>query len=213
MTGPEKHFDSAFLRREMIERQIAGRGIDDERVLAAMAEIPRELFVPAAEIENSYQDRPLPIGWGQTISQPYIVAFMSALLELKGHEKVLEIGTGSGYQTAVLAALAGRVFSIELRPELAARARRLLQEELSLKNVCLRQGDGKPGWPEEAPFDRILVTAAAAAFPESLAAQLDENGLAVAPVGVMQQKLLVLRRRGSELQSEEKLYVSFVPLL
>lgn len=213
MTGRENPNDQADLRREMIERQIAGRGISDKRVLAAMAEIPRELFVPAAETENSYQDRPLPIGWGQTISQPYIVACMSAMLELKGHEKVLEIGTGSGYQTAVLAALADRVFSIELRPELAARARRLLLEELSLKNVSLRQGDGKLGWPEEAPFDRILVTAAAAVFPENLAAQLDENGLAVAPVGILQQKLLVLHRRGGELQTEEKLYVSFVPLL
>ncbi len=213
MTDREKTSQRAGQRREMIERQIAGRGISDRRVLDAMAEIPRELFVPAAETENSYQDRPLPIGWGQTISQPYIVACMSALLELKGHEKVLEIGTGSGYQTAVLAALADRVFSIELRPELAARASRLLLEELSLNNVYLRQGDGKLGWPEEAPFDRILVTAAAPVFPENLAAQLDENGLAVAPVGVLQQKLLVLRRRGGELQTEEKLYVSFVPLL
>ena len=159
---PETIFSDA--RRTMIERDISRRGIRDQRLLRVMATLPRHLFVPEEIRPYAYQDRPLPIGAGQTISQPYIVAFMTELLELKGPERVLEIGTGSGYQTAVLARLAEQVFSIEIIAELSARAERTLKQ-LGIQNVKLKVGNGFNGWHEEAPFDAIMVTAAAPKIP------------------------------------------------
>jgi protein-L-isoaspartate(D-aspartate) O-methyltransferase len=169
-------------RAQMVEEQLARRGIIDPRVLDAMRRIPRHLFVEEALRERAYGDHPLPIGEQQTISQPYIVALMTALLALTGREKVLEIGTGSGYQTAVLAALARRVCSIERLASLAARARTIL-EGLGLANVWIRVGDGTLGWPDEAPFDRILIAAGGSAVPPPLFDQLAEGGRMVLPIG------------------------------
>ena len=169
-------------RARMVEEQLVKRGIGDERVLAAMRKVPRHLFVEEALRDRAYGDHPLPIGEEQTISQPYIVALMTALLELAGTEKVLEVGTGSGYQTAVLAELARRVCSIERLPRLAERARALL-EGLGYDNVWIRVGGGTLGWPDEAPFDRILVTAGGPAVPPPLFQQLAEGGRMVLPLG------------------------------
>jgi len=166
----------------MVEEQLVRRGIVDPRVLEAMRKVPRHRFVEEALRDRAYGDHPLPIGEGQTISQPYMVAAMTQLLRLHGDEKVLEIGTGSGYQTAILAELARRVCSVERLPGLAARARRIL-EELGYTNAVVKTGDGTYGWPDEAPFDRILVTAAAPAVPAPLFQQLAEGGRLVLPVG------------------------------
>jgi protein-L-isoaspartate(D-aspartate) O-methyltransferase len=198
----------------MVERDLRGRGIKDARVLAAMNSVPRHLFVPDALQSAAYEDRPLPIGEGQTISQPYIVAFMTELLELKGSEKVLEIGTGSGYQTAVLAQTAAEVFSIEILPKLSARAEKLLQK-LGLTTVQLKVGDGFFGWAERAPFDAILVTAAAPKVPEPLWRQLREGGRLVMPRGEQNQPQQLIRARkvsGKKI-IEEILGVAFVPLV
>lgn len=169
-------------RERMVQTQIAARGIKDERVLSAMRKVPRHLFVEEALRDQAYADHPLPIGEGQTISQPYIVAFMTEALELKGHEKVLEVGTGSGYQAAILAELARWVYSIERHPRLLERARKILHE-LGYTNVILRLGDGTRGWPEAAPFEAIMVTAAGPKIPEPLLEQLAEGGRLVMPVG------------------------------
>ncbi|HON58328.1 MAG TPA: protein-L-isoaspartate(D-aspartate) O-methyltransferase [Smithella sp.] len=169
-------------RLRMVESQIKARGISDPRVLKAMETIPRHLFVDEGLIEQAYYDSPLPIGEHQTISQPYIVALMTQALELKGRERVLEIGTGSGYQTAVLAYLADRVFSIERIASLAADARKIL-DALNFYNVAIRVGDGSYGWREEAPFDGIIVTAAAPDVPRYLLDQLAVGGKMVVPVG------------------------------
>ena len=175
----------------MVEEQLVRRGITDARVLDAMRKIPRHVFVEEALRDRAYGDHPLPIGEGQTISQPYMVAAMTQLLELEGTEKVLEIGTGSGYQTAILAALARRVCSVERLPALAARARRVL-EELGSTNVIVKTGDGSFGWPDEAPFDRVLVTAGAPQVPAPLFQQLAEGGRLVVPVGELQGQTLFL---------------------
>ncbi|MBI3455095.1 MAG: protein-L-isoaspartate(D-aspartate) O-methyltransferase [Candidatus Rokubacteria bacterium] len=166
----------------MAEEQLSRRGITDSRVLEAMRKVPRHRFVEEALRDRAYGDHPLPIGEGQTISQPYMVAAMTQLLRLQGQEKVLEIGTGSGYQTAILAELSRRVCSIERLSGLAARARGIL-EELGYTNAVVRTGDGTYGWPDEAPFDRVLVTAAAPAVPTPLFQQLAEGGRMVAPIG------------------------------
>jgi protein-L-isoaspartate(D-aspartate) O-methyltransferase len=190
-------------------------GIRDRRVLDAIAEIDRARFVPPGLSAEAYDDRPLPIGCGQTISQPFVVAFMTEALGLEGSERVLEIGTGSGYQTALLARLAGEVWSVEIVPELAARARGLLLEDLGLANVHLREGDGALGWPEAAPFDRILVTAAAPWVPPPLRAQLAPGGRMVLPVGEAEsdQVLRVLERGADGIEEiEDVLPVRFVPL-
>jgi protein-L-isoaspartate(D-aspartate) O-methyltransferase len=175
----------------MVEEQLAGRGITDARVLDAMRRVPRHRFVEEALRDRAYGDHPLPIGEGQTISQPYMVAAMTQLLRLTGREKVLEIGTGSGYQTAILAELARRVCSIERLPTLATRARRTL-EVLGYTNAVVRTGDGTYGWPDEAPFDRILVTAAAPSVPAPLFQQLTEGGRMVVPVGQTQSQTLTV---------------------
>jgi protein-L-isoaspartate(D-aspartate) O-methyltransferase len=189
-------------------------GIRDERVLRAMAEIPRELFVPEQLRYRADGDHPLPIGHGQTISQPFMVAWMTQALELSGTERVLEVGTGSGYQSAVLSRLCRRVFSVELIPELAAGARALLAS-LQIENVEVRLGDGSRGLPEEAPFDRIIVTAAAIRIPPPLAAQLRPGGRMVIPIGPAdgaQFIHVVVSEEGGELEDRELFAVRFVPL-
>jgi protein-L-isoaspartate(D-aspartate) O-methyltransferase len=198
----------------MIERDLKGRGIKERRVLAAMEAVPRHLFVPEAQRAAAYDDRPLPIGSGQTISQPYIVAYMSELLRLKGDEKVLEIGTGSGYQAAVLAHLALRVFSIEIIPTLSERARRLLLERLAFTNIELKVGDGFFGWEERAPFDAILLTAATPKIPEPLWQQLREGGRLILPLGDpgQTQRLARVRKVDGKQIVEPLSDVIFVPL-
>ena len=198
----------------MVRLQIEARQVRDRRVLDAMRRVPRHLFIPSGGRASAYEDRPVAIGHGQTISQPYIVAFMTELLELQGGERVLEIGTGSGYQTAILCELCAEVYSIERIPQLAERARATL-EDLGCRNVQIRLGDGGDGWPERAPFDRILVTAAAPALPPALRDQLGDNGLLVLPVGDLKgaQELVVARKVGSTVTVRESIGCRFVPLL
>ncbi len=181
----------------MVETQIAARGVQDERVLKAMLKVPRHLFVDEALKEQAYSDHPLPIGEKQTISQPYVVGLMTESLELKGGEKVLEIGTGSGYQSAVLAELAARVFSIERFPDLAFRANSILQK-LGYQNIIIRVGDGSLGWPDDAPFDGIIVTAGTPQIPQPLIDQLAMGGRLVVPVGDRFGQELILVRRVAE---------------
>jgi protein-L-isoaspartate(D-aspartate) O-methyltransferase len=211
MIAPATNADRAAERERMVEEQIAARGVHDERVLAALRRVPRHRFVPEDVAAQSYGDHPLPIGHGQTISQPYIVGFMSAALGLDGDEKVLEIGTGSGYQAAVLSELAREVFTIEIIPELGERARSTLAE-LGLANVHVRVGDGYLGWPEEAPFDAILVTAAPVHVPQPLVDQLALGGRMILPVGDDRQELVLLRRTEKGIEREEVLPVRFVPM-
>ncbi len=199
-----------------LARELFSRGIQDERVLWAVSQVERSLFVPPARRAEADSDRPLPIGHGQTISQPYVVARMTEELGLRGGEKVLEVGTGSGYQTALLALLAGRVFSIEVVPELAARAAQVLLDTLGLANVSLRVDDGVTGWPAEAPFDRILVTAAPQQIPSELVDQLAAGGRMVLPVGEefgVQQLVRVDKDAGGGVSVRELLPVRFVPLV
>jgi protein-L-isoaspartate(D-aspartate) O-methyltransferase len=203
----------AAQRQRMVAQQLRARGLRDEAVLRAMAAVPRELFVGEELRASSYADGPLPIGHGQTISQPYIVAYMTERLELRGGETVLEIGTGSGYQTAVLAEIAARVCTVERLPELAAAARALLAGGLGYRNILFRQGRGQEGWPEHAPFERILLTAAPAVFPAALFDQLAEGGMALAPVGVDGQRLVRYHKREGSVRAEELIGVVFVPLL
>jgi protein-L-isoaspartate(D-aspartate) O-methyltransferase len=198
----------------MVRLQLRSRGIEAESVLRVMSVLPRHRFVPGSARAEAYGDFPLPIGRGQTISQPYMVALMTAELGLGGRAKVLEIGTGSGYQTAVLAELAREVYTVELIPTLLERARGLLHE-LGYRNIQYRAADGTNGWPEEAPFDAILVAAAAPAVPSALTAQLGDNGVLVVPVGRSQafQTLLTIRRRGARLEQHEGIGCRFVPLV
>lgn len=203
----------ARARRAMIERDLVSRGIRDRRVLEAMGSIERELFVPEKLSSRAYEDRPLPIGEGQTISQPYMVAFMTELLNLTGTERLLEIGTGSGYQTAVLGKLAAAVYSIEIIPKLSERAKVLLNR-LGFDNVHLKVGDGFFGWEEQGPFDAILVTAAAAKIPEPLWRQLREGGRLIMPLGAEKQGQALVRVTKSDGKQvvEELTGVVFVPL-
>ena len=196
----------------MVEEQIRARGIRDERVLAALERVPRESFIPTDLRHEAYRDYPVPIGHGQTISQPYIVGYMTEALRLEPHHRVLEIGTGCGYQTAVLAELAAEVYSIELIPELSDRARATL-EGMGYRHVTIRTGDGYHGWPEHAPFDRIIGAAAAADVPTALVDQLADDGLLVMPVGVAHQELRVLRKRGASVETLNTLPVRFVPMV
>lgn len=202
----------AALRERMVDEQIVARGIRDPLTLAAMRKVPRHLFVPERERDAAYGDHPLPIGEDQTISQPYIVAFMTEALALGGGEKVLEVGTGSGYQAAILAEIAGEVYTIEIIPSLAAGAAARL-EALGYKNVHVRAGDGYRGWPEAAPFDAIIVTAAPDHVPQPLVDQLETGGRLVIPVGTVSQDLRVLvKREGGRLVEERTLPVRFVPM-
>ncbi len=184
-------------RERMVEAQVMARGVHDERVLEAMRKVPRHLFVDEALRDQAYNDHPLPIAENQTISQPYIVGLMTESLELKGAEKVLEIGTGSGYQAAVLAELADRVFSIERFPELGYRANSVLRK-LGYDNVIIRVGDGSLGWPDDAPFDGIMVTAGTPKIPQPLIDQLVMGGRLIVPVGDRTSQDLILVRRVPE---------------
>jgi protein-L-isoaspartate(D-aspartate) O-methyltransferase len=199
-------------RRMMVEAQIRARGVGDPLVLAAMARVPRHAFVPESLRVHAYADDPLPIGDGQTISQPYIVAYMTEALALRGGEKVLEIGTGSGYQTAVLAEIAGEVWTVEIVETLAERARGIL-DGLGYENVHYRVGDGSKGWPEEAPFEAVIVTAAAPQMPSALEDQLAVGGRMIVPVGTDLQELYFVRRGKKGLERERRLGVRFVPLV
>ena len=200
-------------RDRMVESQIANRGIHDARVIEAMRKVPRHLFVDEALQEQAYSDHPLPIGDKQTISQPFIVALMTESLELKGHEKVLEIGTGSGYQAAVLAELADRVFSVERYPNLAHKANQVLQK-LGYKNVIIRVADGTVGWIEESPFDGIVVTAGAPQVPQPLVDQLVDGGRLVVPVGDrIAQDLILVERVGERVNKSNLGGVRFVDLV
>ncbi len=197
----------------MVELQLASRGIRDPRVLEAMGKVPRHQFVDEALQDQAYNDYPLPIGEKQTISQPYIVALMTETLELKGNEKVLEIGTGSGYQAAILAELADRVFTIERNPSLAYRANQILKK-LGYKNIVTRVSDGTLGWPDEAPFDGILVTAGTPKIPQPLIDQLAMNGRLVVPVGDhLSQELVLVERTREGIRKTNLGGVRFVDLI
>ncbi len=198
-------------RERMVDQDIRRRGIANPRVLTAMLAVPRHEFVPASYRDMAYEDRPLPIGYDQTISQPYIVALMTDLLELDGSETVLEIGTGSGYQAAVLAESCTRVMSIEIVGPLAKRSKRAL-ERLGYDNVEVRAGDGYAGWPEEAPFQAVILTAAPEEIPQPLLDQLAVGGVLVAPVGAYDQWLVKVRRTEEGLEWKRDIPVRFVPM-
>ncbi len=210
MTGEERYLK---LRRRMVQQQIADRGISDPRVLAAMLNVPRHLFVPEDIRYRAYDDCPLPIGEGQTISQPYMVAWMTELLEVEEGDRVLEVGTGSGYQAAVLAELAREVFSIEKYPRLAREAEERLRN-LGYANIHIRTGDGTLGWPEKAPFEGIMVTAGAPSVPQPLLEQLAEGGRLVIPVGSPGMQMLTLvRRKDNRFETSEEGSCIFVPVV
>jgi protein-L-isoaspartate(D-aspartate) O-methyltransferase len=201
------------LREKMIAQQLIPRGISDKNVLEAFRKVPRHYFVPDELQDRSYDDYPLPIGSHQTISQPYMVALMTQSLGLKGGERVLEIGTGSGYQTAILAEIAKEVYSVERIAELSGHAKKIL-DNIGYKNITLEVGDGTLGWPEHAPYDSIIVTAGAPGVPESLAAQLKDGGRLVIPIGSgFTQVLTVVEKRGGQLKTEEACGCAFVPLI
>jgi protein-L-isoaspartate(D-aspartate) O-methyltransferase len=205
-------FDFAAQRQLMVRQQLTPRGLKDARVLAAMSKVPREEFVPAESRAASYEDGPLPIGGGQTISQPYIVAFMTEQLQPKPGDRVLEIGTGSGYQAAILAELVKEVYSVEIVEPLAKNAEAALAR-LGYKNVHLKVGDGYKGWPEEAPFDAIIVTCAPDKVPQPLTDQLKDGGRMVIPVGErFAQELYLLEKKNGQLKESVTLPVRFVPM-
>jgi len=205
--------DFRLARERMVDEQLRGRDITDRRVLDVVRSVPRHFFVPADVVRVAYSDAPLAIGFRQTISQPYIVALMSQLLALRGEETVLEVGTGSGYQAAVLAGLAAQVYSLERIPELAAAARRRLQE-LGIDNVDVRLGDGSAGLPEHAPYGGILVAAAAPRTPKPLMDQLADGGRLVVPVGSIDGQVLERwTRRGEAFDCDRAAPVCFVPLV
>jgi protein-L-isoaspartate(D-aspartate) O-methyltransferase len=199
-------------RERMVVRQIEARGIANPRVLAALRKVPRHRFVPESERASAYADTPLPIGHGQTISQPFIVAYMTEALEPAPTDRVLEIGTGSGYQAAVLAELVGEVYTIEIVEPLAARARATL-DELGYANVHVRHGNGYLGWPDEAPFHKIIVTAAPDELPPALVDQLAIGGTLIVPVGRGVQMMTIVRKTGQGLVTRETLPVQFVPMV
>lgn len=203
--------DFLSAREKMVKNQLKSRGIKDIRVLKAMLKVEREMFVPDEFRPFAYADQPLPIGEDQTISQPYIVALMTELLKLDGNEKVLEIGTGSGYQAAILAELAEEVYTIEIIEILAKRAENLLNE-LGYTNITVKCGDGYIGWKEHAPFDAIIVTCAPPYIPEPLIDQLAEGGRMVIPVGSLYQELKLLEKKNGGLKSESIVPVRFVPM-
>lgn len=208
--GPKDKASYAALRRKMVETQIIRRGVKDPLVLSAMRSVPRHEFVSEDQRSHAYEDRPLPIGEDQTISQPYIVALMSELLELKGTEKVLEVGTGSGYQAAVLAEIVQEVFTVEILKTLMEEAQECLKY-LYYKNIHVRHGDAYQGWPEEAPFDGIIVTAASKKVPEPLLDQLVTGGRLVMPIGDFYQELVVITNQEG-IKKRRVIPVRFVPM-
>jgi len=199
-------------RLRMVEQQIRGRGIKDPHVLKAMEEVPRHLFVAPDDQSSAYDDNPLPIGYGQTISQPYIVALMTETLHITAHDRVLEIGTGSGYQSAILSRLAKDVFSIESIAPLADRAR-LTLNDLACHNVHVRVSDGYEGWPDKAPFDGVIVTAAPETVPDELIEQVADGGRIVIPVGLHYQELILLTKERTVVRSHKIADVRFVPMV
>ena len=209
---PTVQEDWTRARADMVRSQLRGRDIDEPRVLDAMGRVERHLFVPESARRNAYDDSPLPIGQGQTISQPYIVAFMTQALEVGPDQRVLEIGTGSGYQAAVLAELAKEIYTIEIVPELGEQARQTLAR-LGYKNVHVKIGNGYLGWPDHAPYDRVIVTAAPDEIPPALVDQLRIGGLMAIPVGVGDQELRILRRTDQGLRLTKTLPVRFVPMV
>ncbi len=200
-------------RKSMVENQLKSRDITNERVLEVMGKVPRHLFVSKKNQDLAYADHPLPIGYGQTISQPYIVALMTQSLELEGNEKVLEIGTGSGYQAAILSELVREVYTIEIVKELAERAERRL-EEVGYKNVKVKNGDGYFGWEKHAPYDAIMITCAADHIPPPLLEQLNDNGRLIIPLGSIRyyQTLTLITKMGGNLETRHITTVSFVPM-
>ena len=200
------------LRQQMVDTQIRARQVQSEAVLQAMARVPRHLFVPESLRPYAYEDRPLPIGREQTISQPYIVGYMTDVLQLEPSHRVLEIGTGSGYQAAVLAEIATHVYSIEIVAELAEGARRALTES-GYRNVDVRTGNGYLGWPDRAPFDRIIVTAAPPTIPNALVDQLAVGGIMVVPVGTDYQEIAIISRSASGTTETRTIGVRFVPMV
>ena len=198
-------------RRQMVEYQLRERGIKDERVLAAMSKVPRHQFVDSSWRDLAYSDRPLPIGYNQTISQPYIVAYMSSAAEIAPEDKVLEIGTGCGYQAAILGEIAKEVYSIEIIPQLAEKARQTLNQ-LGYENIEVKTGDGYQGWVENAPYDAIIVTAAPEHIPQPLIDQLAINGKMVIPVGTWYQDIIVLTKTQDRVVKEKTIPVRFVPM-
>lgn len=215
LSAAEQDEEAAFApaRREMVEKQLRARGIKNPKILEVMGQVRRHLFIPEKHRGAAYRDQPVPVGEGQTISQPYVVALMSELLELKGSEKVLEVGTGSGYQAAVLSHLASEVYTIEIVPNLAKKAAETL-ERLGYANVWVKLGDGFFGWPEKGPFDAILVTASAENVPEPLWQQLREEGRLVIPLGGERQgqRLVRIRKKAGKQQLENITGVLFVPM-
>ena len=211
--SPELIQSCAGQRRKMVEEQLVERGVKDLRVLEAMSRVPRHLFAQESLEHRSYGDTPLPIGENQTLSQPYIVGAMTEALGLKGEERVLEIGTGSGYQTAIIAELARQVFTIERLNNLSRKAQKLL-EGLSYMNIVFKMFDGTYGWPDQAPFDAILITASAREIPESLIKQLGDGGRLVAPIGEAdKQKLVLLTKSGERVSRQDLGDCKFVPLI
>jgi len=200
------------LRQQMVDTQIRARQVQSEVVLQAMTRVPRHLFVPESLRPYAYEDRPLPIGREQTISQPYIVGYMTDVLQLEPAHRVLEIGTGSGYQAAVLAEIATHVYSIEIVPELADGARRALTES-GYRNVDVRTGNGYLGWPDRAPFDRIIVTAAPPTIPNALVDQLAVGGIMVVPVGTDYQEIAIISRSATGTTETRTIGVRFVPMV
>lgn len=210
--GRERAGEDRRARERMVRTQIASRGVRDPRVLEAMRDVPRHLFVEPGHRADAYADRPVPIGEGQTMTQPFVAALMTELLDIQSSDRILEIGTGSGYESAILARLARHVYSIEIRPEIARRAQERLRA-LGCANVTFRVGDGYGGWPEEAPFDGIIVSAAPRTIPPALLAELAPNGRMVIPVGDFFQELKVFARdvRG-DVTERSVLPVRFVPM-
>jgi len=206
--------DYHLLRRDMVKFQIIARGITDKGVIKAMLKVPRHIFVPEEYRREAYNDYPLPIGYGQTISQPYIVALMTEALQIKKVDKILEIGTGSGYQTAILAEIAKEVYSIEIIDELAKRAKKTLNM-LGYKNIHIKIGDGYNGWPEQAPFDAIIVTCAPRKIPKPLIDQLKNKGRMVIPIGNKYgtQKLIRVKKINGKIYEEILTLVRFVPMI
>lgn len=198
-------------RQQMVELQLDRRGIKDERVLGAMAKVPRHCFVNSQDRDSAYSDRPLAIGYDQTISQPYIVAYMTQAAKIKPEDKVLEIGTGCGYQTAILGEIARRVYSIEIQPQLTEIARATL-DRLGYQNIELKTGNGYRGWTEHAPYDAIIVTAAPAKVPPALVEQLAVGGTMVIPVGARRQNMTVLTKTEEEALANKTIPVRFVPM-
>ena len=204
--------DFSSLREKMVEVQIAGRGIKNAKVLDAMGKVPRHFFVPEELRDSAYADGPLPIGEGQTISQPYIVAYMTEILELRGAERVLEVGTGSGYQSAVLAEIVKDVFTIEVVAALSQRAQEVLKS-LGYVNIQFKIGDGTRGWKDFAPYEAIMVTAAPGSVPKVLQEQLQVGGRMIIPIGVDYQELVLVRREEKTFKETRLLPVRFVPLV